>query len=81
MRQAEKRRLRNRAVKTRVKNVVKEFLQTLEAGKVEEAQAQLPQVYKILDKAASKGVIHRRRAAASKSKLTAKLNQLAIKNS
>ncbi len=76
MRQAEKRRLRNKAVKTRVKNVIKEFKEILETGKSEEALTQLPLVYKILDKAASKGVIHRRRAASLKSKLTKKLNQL-----
>lgn len=80
MRQAEKRRLRNKAVKTRVKSVIKEFQGVLEAGKVEEALAQLPLVYKTLDKAASKGVIHKRRAAAAKSKLVKKLNQISLAN-
>lgn len=81
MRQAEKRRLRNKAVKTRVKNVIKEFKEALEAGRIEEASAQLPLVYKTLDKAASKGVIHKRRAAAFKSELTKKLNQLSLETS
>lgn len=81
MRQAEKRRLRNKAVKTRVRNVIKDFREVLEAGKVEEALAQLPLVYKILDKAASKGVIHKCRAAATKSKLARKLSQLSLASS
>lgn len=81
MRQAEKRRLRNKAVKTRVRNVVKEFQEVLEAGKSQEALAQLPSVYKTLDKAASKGVIHKRRAAAFKSKLAKRLHQLSLESS
>lgn len=79
MRQAEKRRLRNKAVRTRVRGVIKEFQEALEAGNNQEALAKLPLVYKTLDKAASKGVIHKRRTAAFKSKMAKKLSQLSIK--
>lgn len=81
MRQAEKKRLRNKAVKTRVKSVIKEFQEAFEAGKREEVVSCLPLVYKTLDKAASKGVIHKRRAAAFKSKMARKLNQLSLESS
>lgn len=65
-RQAERRRLRNKAVKTRIKNTIKKFLKA--SG--EEKRALLNEIYSLLDSAVSKGVIHRNTAARKKSRLS-----------
>lgn len=64
-RQAERRRLRNKAVKTRIKNAVKKFLKA--TG--EEKRVLLNEIYSLLDSAVSKGVFHRNTAARKKSRL------------
>ena len=75
-RQSLKRQARNRAVTTRVKNVVKAVRQAVEANDVEKAQAALLVATSILDKAASKKVIHRRQAARRISRLSTAVNKL-----
>jgi small subunit ribosomal protein S20 len=62
-RQNEIRRIRNRAVKTRVKSVVKNVRQAAAEGSGEPLDAQLKQAQSAIDKAAKKGVIHKRTAA------------------
>ncbi len=76
LRKSEKRRLRNKAIKSATKTYIKKFLKLLEAGKTEEARVFLSEVYKRVDMAASKGVFHKNKAARIKSRLTQKLNQL-----
>lgn len=66
------RRERNKAVKTRVKNVVKEVRQT--AGEGDAAQEKLREAQSIIHKAAAKGVIHKRTAARKISRLSKILN-------
>ena len=61
-RQSLKRRDRNRIVKTRVKNSVKAVRQAIEAGDGETAAKVLGQANAVLDKAASKNIIHWRNA-------------------
>lgn len=75
LRKSEKRRLRNKAVKSATKTYIKKFLKLLESGNVEEAQKFLSEVYKRVDMAVSKGVFHKNKAARIKSRLTAKLNR------
>ncbi len=60
--QSEIRRMRNRAVKTRVKSVVKEVRQAV-ANNSEGTQAQLKTAQATIDKAAKKGVLHKRTAS------------------
>ncbi len=67
-------RLRNRAVKTRVKNVVKEVRQAASQNAAEETTANLRAAQETIDKAAKKGVLHKRTAARKISRL-AKLAQ------
>ncbi len=62
LRQTEKRTLRNRAVKSRVKTLVKKARTT---GDPEALRAAV----KALDKAAAKGILHRNAAARRKSRL------------
>ncbi len=58
---------RNKAVKSALKTAVRRFREAAEAGKADEAKAAALDAAKQLDKAASKGVIHKNQAANRKS--------------
>lgn len=70
--QSERRRLRNRTVQTRVKNVVKEVRLAI-AGNADDAEQRLDTAKSVIDKAAKKGVLHKKTAARKISRLTKKL--------
>lgn len=65
----EKRRVRNQAVKSELKTLVRKTREAVDAGDAEAAEAALQVASRKLDKAASKGVIHKNQAANRKSKL------------
>ncbi|MGJ9526527.1 30S ribosomal protein S20 [Actinotignum sp. GS-2025b] len=73
----EKRRLRNQAVKSELKTYIRKTRLAVEAGNAEEAETLLAAASRKLDKAVSKGVIHRNQAANRKSKLAKHVNALA----
>ena len=73
---AQERYARNRAVKSRIKTSIRRFREYLEARDTEQAKLALQKAFKIIDKAAAKGVIHRNAAARRKSRLTKKLNEI-----
>jgi small subunit ribosomal protein S20 len=58
---------RNKAVKSALKTSVRKFREAAEAGNPDEAKAAAHDAAKQLDKAASKGVIHKNQAANRKS--------------
>jgi small subunit ribosomal protein S20 len=66
-RQNEKARLRNKAVKSSLKTSIRKFREAADSGDMEETGAALRAACRQLDKAASKGVIHKRQAANRKS--------------
>jgi small subunit ribosomal protein S20 len=70
MRQNERRRLRNRAVRSQMRTAVK-VARSVEGPQV---RASVEEAIRSLDKAASKGVIHRNTAARKKSALARRLN-------
>lgn len=70
--------LQNRIIKSALKTVIKKYLTAVEAGKAEEAKVEFTSTVKALDMAASKGVIHKNKAARTKSRLAAKLNSLSV---
>ena len=72
IRQNEKRRVRNRALRTRLRSAVK-TARAATATQGGEGPAAVLQAIRILDKAVSKGVIHRNTAARKKSALARKL--------
>jgi len=72
-RQNEKRRLRNRAVRSELKTREKALFAAV--GTDGEAEA-LRQTIKRIDKAAAKGVIHKNAAARKKSRLAARIASL-----
>ncbi|GHV27154.1 30S ribosomal protein S20 [Synergistales bacterium] len=63
----EKNRLYNRYWKTRCKTAVKHFLEAVTAKDHESIKTRLDEAQGIIDKAVSKGVIHRNTAARRKS--------------
>ena len=73
-RQNEIRKLRNRTVKTRVKNVVKSVREDATTQPAEAAQKNLNAAKSLIDKAAKKGVIHKRTASRKISRLAKLLN-------
>ena len=73
-RQSEKRRIRNQAVKTYLKTVMKKVEKALGQGTLDDIQSALRQAIPAFDKAASKGVIHKRKASRMISRLTKKVN-------
>jgi len=74
-RQSEARRLRNRHLKTRVRTMVKEFVAALEGGKKAGVQDKLHAAERALRKAASKGLIPKRRASRTISRLAKRLHK------
>jgi len=75
-RQNEKRRMRNASIKTRVKTSIKEVLSAVEEKDQEKSCKALLSATKVIDSAASKGVLHKNNAARKISRLTKKVNIL-----
>jgi small subunit ribosomal protein S20 len=69
MRQSERRRVRNRAVRSKVRTALK-VARTVQGP---EQATTIAEAIRILDKAVSKGVIHRNTAARKKSALARRL--------
>ena len=72
-------RQRNVAVKSALKTSVRRFRTAADAGDAEAAQAALTVASKALDKAVSKGVIHKNQAANRKSAIAKQAAALAAK--
>ena len=77
-RQNEKRRLRNKAVKTRIKHVTKDVRSSSGKASKEAALAKLNTAQSVIDKAAKKGVIHKKTAARKISRLSKLINAITI---
>ena len=58
---------RNKSVKSALKSAIRKFREAAESGDTDQAQALARDASKKLDKAASKGVIHKNQAANKKS--------------
>ena len=68
-----KKALRNQSVKSELKTETKKFLDLISSKKMEEAKNQLNSLMSQLDKARSKGIIHKNTASRKKSRLMKKL--------
>ena len=75
-RQNEKRRMRNKSVKSSLKTAIRKFNEAAQTGDQETATTLLRDAARKLDKAVSKGVIHKNQAANRKSAITKRLNAL-----
>jgi small subunit ribosomal protein S20 len=74
--QNEKARQRNKAVKSELKTSVRKFREAADAGNHEEAISAMRSAAAKLDKAVSKGVIHKNQAANRKSAIARRADQL-----
>ncbi len=75
-RQNEKRRLRNKSSKTRIKNIVKDVRLAVSEKSNETALAELNIAKSIIDNAAKKGVIHRKTGSRKISRLSRLVNTI-----
>lgn len=76
-RQNEKRRVRNRVFRGQARTFVAKARTALEAGTGEDTKAAVLEAVSALDRAATKGVIHKNNAARRKSRLMKRLAALA----
>jgi len=74
MRQAAKRRERNKYYGKTTRNAIRDLKEVKETT---EASGQLAKVISMVDRLAKRGIIHRNKAANLKSKLTRRVNTLA----
>lgn len=74
-----KKRVYNIRRKVALHDVVKTFKTHVSGGAVKEAEANIPSVYKAIDKAAKRGVISKNTAARKKSRLVASLRKVTTK--
>lgn len=76
-RQNIKRRARNRMVRSATRTYVKDARLAIEDGDVQESAEAVREAISALDRAVSKGVIHRNNAARRKSRLMQRMNKVA----
>lgn len=72
--QNEIRRIRNKSVKTRVKNTIKELKLSIDGESKEAIPEKLNAAKSVIDKAAKKGIIHPKTAARKISRLSKQAN-------
>jgi len=73
--QSEKKRIRNQAVRSRMRTYIKKVRLAIETGDVESAENALRVAYSEIDIARRKGVIHKNQASRRKSRLTLLFNK------
>jgi small subunit ribosomal protein S20 len=76
IRSSEKKRQRNRVVRSRTRTQIKKARVALDSGDVKNAVEATREAISELDKAVTKGVLHRNNAARRKSRLMKRLAQL-----
>jgi small subunit ribosomal protein S20 len=75
-RQAIAQRLRNRAIKTRMKNLIRLVDEAVASGSVEQAQDALKVAIPVIAKTGGKGTIHKKNASRKVSQLTKRVNKM-----
>ena len=75
-RQAEKRRQHNGTLRSRMRTAVKRVLKAIQKGDKTEAQTAYKQAVPVIDCSATKGIIHKNKAARHKSHLNARLKEM-----
>lgn len=75
-RQNRKRRMRNRETKSEVRTAIRKFQRATDLKDQETAQEKLNAAIRLLDKADTKGVLHRNTVSRKKSRLYAQFNAL-----
>lgn len=75
-RQAEKHRVRNVALRSRMRTAVRNVTTAVVGGNKEAAQSSYTQAVPIIDSLVSKQIIHRNKAARHKSRLAARIRAM-----
>jgi len=78
-RQNLKRRVRNITIKSAIKTAIKQVKDNIASGNAEKAKASLANTVKVLDKAVSKGALHRNNASRKVSHLIVAVNSISAK--
>ena len=73
VRQNEKRRVRNRADRTRLRTQIKKLRQAVDTKNTDEAQKLMPGTISLIDLMVKKGLIHKNAGSRYKSRLTRQL--------
>lgn len=76
IRQNEKKNLRNRTLRSKLRTELKKFWQLIEKKNVTEMQKQISLVHKNIDKARTKGILNKNSASRKKSQANQWLNRL-----
>lgn len=76
-RQSEKHRQHNASMRSMVRTYIKKVIAAIEAGDQKKAEEALVLTVPVIDRMASKGLIHKNKAARHKSRLTAQIKKLA----
>jgi small subunit ribosomal protein S20 len=76
-RQAEQRRRHNQARRSMMRSELKRVIKAIESGNRTEAEAAYKEAVPVIDRMATRGLIHRNKAARHKSRLNAKIRALA----
>jgi small subunit ribosomal protein S20 len=76
-RQAEKSRIRNAGQRSNLRTFIKKVIAAVRAGDKEQATAAFKSAVPVIDSAVNKGIIHKNKAARSKSRLNDRLRNMA----
>ena len=75
-RQATVQRMRNRAIKSRMKNTIRQVDEAIATGSIEKAMEALKIAIPVIAKTGSKGTIHKKNASRKVSRLTKRVNSM-----
>jgi len=76
-RQAEQRRMHNASLRSKVRTHIKKTVAAIRSGDVDAARKAYTVAVPVIDSSVSKGIIHRNKAARHKSRLNARIKELA----
>ena len=76
-RQAEAHRQRNASMRSMLRTCIKKVYNAIETGNVAEAEHAFKAAVPVIDRMATKGIIHRNKAARHKSRLTIHIRKIA----
>ena len=68
--------MRNRAIKSRMKNTIRQVDEAIAAGSVEKAMEALKLAIPVIAKTGAKGTIHKKNASRKVSRLTKRVNSM-----
>jgi len=70
-----KRTLRNASIKSALRTTIRRFEEAMASANLDNAKVALQKAIKALDKAVTKGIVHKNTAARKKSRLTKRFNK------